>query len=169
MKKHIIVLLLLISFTTITAQETAEITTYFFIRHAEKVRTNPSEKNPNLTEKGKRRANTWNTVFKNVPFDMIFSTNYNRTLQTATPTALSKKLVITPYNPRALYSEEFQKQTKGKTVLVVGHSNTTPSFANKIIGADKYPQIEDTNNANLYIVTITGNTVTSILLQIPSL
>ena len=87
MKKHIIVLLLLISFTTITAQETAEITTYFFIRHAEKVRTNPSEKNPNLTEKGKRRANTWNTVFKNVPFDMIFSTNYNRTLQTATPTA----------------------------------------------------------------------------------
>jgi broad specificity phosphatase PhoE len=63
-------------------------------------------------------------------------------------------LDITLYNPKDLDIKMFLEGTKGKTVLVVGHSNTTPMFVNSIIGKDKYEQIEDTNNGNLYIVTI---------------
>ena len=51
-------------------------------------------------------------------------------------------------------TKAFLESTKGETVLVVGHSNTTPTFVNKLLGQDKYKQIDDSNNANLYIVTI---------------
>lgn len=47
--------------------------------------------------------------------------------------------------------------TKGKTVLIVGHSNTTPKFVNDLLGEVKYQDIADNNNANLYKVTITND------------
>ena len=62
-----------------------------------------------------------------------------------------------------MYDSIFQQETKGKTVLVVGHSNTTPAFVNKILAEEKYKDIDDNNNANLYIVTISGDEKTSIL------
>ncbi|UMB54458.1 histidine phosphatase family protein [Lutibacter sp. A64] len=147
------------------AQETAT-TTYYLIRHAEKNRLVKSDKNPNLKEKGVDRALNWSKTFKNIEFDYIFSTNYKRTIQTALPTAKSKGLEIQFYNPSDLYNEEFKTLTKGKTVLIVGHSNTTPEFVNKIIGEEKYPEMEDRNNANLYIVTISENNKSTVLLNI---
>lgn len=63
-----------------------EITTYYFIRHSEKNRASRT-KNPNLLEKGQDRAENWAHYFKSVAFDAVYSTNYNRTKQTATPTA----------------------------------------------------------------------------------
>jgi len=86
----------------------------------------------------------------------VYSTDYNRTKQTAQPIAEKNNLGITIYNPSELNSEEFKKATKGKTVLVVGHSNTTPMFVNAVIGSEKYESIDDSNNANLYIVTISS-------------
>ena len=142
------------------------ISTYYLIRHAEKDRSDKTNRNPNLMDKGTERAVNWSTVFKDVSFDMVYSTDYNRTKQTATPTAKSKELTLLFYNPRTLFDEEFQKATKGKTVLVVGHSNTTPNFANAILGSKKYDQIDDHNNANLYIVTVTNNTKTGVLLKV---
>jgi bisphosphoglycerate-dependent phosphoglycerate mutase len=47
---------------------------------------------------------------------------------------------------------KFLKDTSGKTVFVVGHSNTIPSLVNLLIGKKKYTAIEDTNNSNFYIV-----------------
>ena len=56
--------------------------------------------------------------------------------------------------------------TKGKTVLVVGHSNTTPMFTNGLLGEKKYDLIADDNNANLYIVTVTKNSKSSTVLVV---
>jgi broad specificity phosphatase PhoE len=56
-----------------------------------------------------------------------------------------------------MYTEEFAAATKGKTILIVGHSNTTPVFANKILGESKYKNMNDDDNASLYIVTIVGS------------
>ena len=137
-----------------------EITTYYFIRHAEKLRIDKTDKNPNLNFNGYKRAEAWKDVFSDVPFDAIYSTDYNRTKLTAKPTAISKNLPILLYNPNTMYSEAFQNNTKGKTVLVVGHSNTTNVFANKILGIEKYKEIKDNNNSNLYIVTISEQTYT---------
>ena len=56
-----------------------------------------------------------------------------------------------------MFDSIFQVNTKGKTVLVVGHSNTTPVFANKILGEKKYENMDDNDNSSLYIVTISGD------------
>ena len=138
-------------------QEEQKTTTYYFIRHAEKNRSNKDDKDPPLVINGQLRAAKWSLVFEHVNFDAIYSTDYNRTKQTAQPTAELNNLDITLYNPKELDIKMFLEDTKGKTVLVVGHSNTTPMFVNSIIGEDKYQQIEDTNNGNLYIVTISGS------------
>jgi 2,3-bisphosphoglycerate-dependent phosphoglycerate mutase len=50
--------------------------------------------------------------------------------------------------------------------LVVGHSNTTNVFANKVLGLEQYKQINDRNNSNLYIVTVIGEKASSVLLKI---
>ncbi|MFK7782740.1 phosphoglycerate mutase family protein [Psychroserpens sp.] len=131
-------------------------TTYYLIRHAEKDRTDKSNKNPDLTKEGHSRAENWNNVFQNITFDAVYSTNYNRTIQTATPTAKSQSLEIKSYDPRNLFSDEFANETKGKTVLIVGHSNTTPMFVNAILGEKKYEFIDDNDNGCLFIVTITN-------------
>ena len=65
-----------------------------------------------------------------------------------------------------MYTSKFQKDTKGQTVLIVGHSNTTPFFANKILGEYIYEQIADDNNGNLYIITVTKERKTPVLLKI---
>ena len=163
MKKNILVICFsLISFISYSQ----EVTTYYFVRHAEKLRVNKTDRNPNLSLKGFKRAEAWKEVFSNISFDAIYSTDYTRTRLTAKPTADSKNLPILIYNPRDMYSKTFQNQTEGKTILVVGHSNTTNVFANKVLGFDKYEEIKDNNNSNLYIVTVMNGNSSSIFLQI---
>jgi len=162
--KKLILTFIFLSLTLISYAQ--EITTYYFIRHAEKLRIDKTDKNPNLNFNGYKRAEAWKDVFSDVPFDAIYSTDYNRTKLTAKPTATSKNLPILLYNPNMMYSEAFQNNTKGKTILVVGHSNTTNVFVNKILGIEKYNEINDNNNSNLYIVTISNEKISSILLKI---
>ena len=67
---------------------------------------------------------------------------------------------IKQYDPSNLYSHNFKEATKGKTVLVVGHSNTTPAFVNAIIKKQEHQQIDDKDNGKLFIVTIKDDTAT---------
>ena len=163
MRKHLLLLfIVLISCNSnIKKEETAATTTYYLIRHSEKIRTDTSNKNPSLNEIGLKRAEKWAEYFKNIHLDAVYSTNYNRTMQTSKPTAESKKLAIINYNPKNMYDSVFQKNSEGKTVLVVGHSNTTPAFANKILGEKKYKDIDDKDNFSLFIITITKKGKTS--------
>lgn len=141
-------------------------TTYYLIRHAEKDRSDKTDRNPHLTEKGLQRAEKWANTFKDVKFDAVYSTNYNRTKETATPTAKANNLELQFYNPSDMKSAEFMTNTKGQTVLIVGHSNTTPAFVNQLLGEEKYSDIADDNNANLYIVTFSKNSKISSVLVV---
>ncbi len=175
--RHLYCMYLLLAFCMISCNQTVEppveaitpevkTTTYYLIRHAEKDRSDPENRNPELTEEGMQRSLQWSNVFADIPLDMVYTTNYTRTKSTAYITSKSKSLEMTIYDPRQLYDADFQEATHGKTVLVVGHSNTTPSLANAMLGEERYPSIDDTNNGNLYIITITGDTKTSQLLHI---
>ena len=141
-------------------------TTYYLIRHAEKDRSDKTNRNPHLTEVGKQRAQNWAEVLKDVKFDMVYSTDYNRTKETAAPTAKANNIDVSFYDPRNINPKEFMDTTKGKTVLIVGHSNTTPMFTNGLLGKKKYDMIADDNNANLYVVTVIGDTKTSTVLKV---
>jgi broad specificity phosphatase PhoE len=152
--KKILLLVILVSLISCSQEET---TIYYLIRHAEKDRTDATNKDPNLTDKGVERAKKWANYFKDINLDAVYATNFHRTMQTATPTAESKKLEIRNYDPEKMYDAVFKSATQGKTVFVVGHSNTTPVFVNKIIGENKYQNMDDKDNASLFIVTITGD------------
>lgn len=150
-----------------TTEDQCEVTTYYLIRHAEKERGDTYQKDPVLTSDGFKRAKNWAKVFKDIPLDFVYSTNYNRTKATALPTAASKKLEVKLYDPSKLFDEDFKEETKGKSVLVVGHSNTTPAFANAILKDKKYEDLADDENGGLFIVTIhADNSVTSQLLYL---
>ncbi len=115
----ILVLICTFLFTS-SACYSEEVTTYYFIRHAEKVRIDITDDNPALNYDGVKRANNWKETFSTVKLDAVYSTDYNRTKLTAKPTADSKNLPIFLYDPKDMYSESFQHKTKGKAVLVVG-------------------------------------------------
>jgi len=161
--KYLLVIVFLTSACMSNAQE--DVTTYYFIRHAEKNRSDKTNKDPNLIDKGHLRALNWSIILKDIDLDAVYSTNYNRTKQTALPTAKNQNVEVQLYDPRDMYSDSFKKDTKGATVLVVGHSNTTPSFVNKVLGEERYESISDSNNGNLYIVTIAGEVKTVQLLH----
>jgi broad specificity phosphatase PhoE len=154
------------SVAVVTPIEEDVVTTYYFIRHAEKDRSDPENRNPALTELGQERAQNWMRVFKDIALDAVYSTDYNRTQQTAAPTAQSKSLNVESYNPRTLNDSLFSNATQGKTVLVVGHSNTTPSFVNAVIGTKTYGDIDDSNNGNLYVVRVQGDRKEAQLLHV---
>ena len=164
MKKLILIALVALFAFPSCAQKSEkkeEVSTYYLIRHAEKDRSDSTNRNPNLTEEGLQRAENWAEHFKNVKFDAVYSTDYNRTKETAIPTAEANKVELQFYNPSDMQIEEFMTKTKGKTVLIVGHSNTTPLFTNGLLGEEKYEDISDDNNSNLYIVTVTKDSKSS--------
>jgi phosphohistidine phosphatase SixA len=140
--------------------------TYYFIRHAEKDRTDPSDKDPHLTEVGKARAAHWSLILGEVKFDAVYSTDYIRTKETAQPTAIKNNLELKIYDPNAIDATSFLKDTKGQTILIVGHSNTTPKFVNKILGHKKYDDIDDSVNGKLFIVTVAGGIISDQVLTI---
>lgn len=158
MKKYFLLLFLVVQLSF--AQD--KTTTIYFIRHAEKV---DSSKNPNLSTLGLERAAHWSEIFSDINFDAIYSTDFTRTKETARPTATNKKIDITLYDAKKIDFQKFKIDNLGKTVLVVGHSNTIPDFVNKLINQDVYLSIENEVFGNLYIVTLTGDIVNHLLLK----
>ncbi|MBW8241253.1 histidine phosphatase family protein [Muricauda oceani] len=141
------------------------ISTFYFIRHAEKDRTDPENPDPELNQDGLDRAIRWAEVFDAIPLDVVYSTNYERTSMTAAPTSVKKDIDIKYYDPSTFDVEEFKLVNEGKNVLVVGHSNTTPMLVNKVIGMEKYEQMDDSDNGSLFIIRIIDGVPTDIRLK----
>jgi len=139
--------------TAMAVADTQE-ATYYLIRHADKERGANAGDDPALTEVGEARAQFWADELKDVDFDAVYSTNFKRTRSTAQPTATQNDLQVQLYDPTNLYNEEFQQATSGKTVLIVGHSNTTPAFVNAIVGSNRYDEIDDSKYGYLYVVKV---------------
>ena len=138
-------------------------TTYYFIRHGEKV---DNSKNPDLSRSGFERAAVWSELFSEIKLNAIYSTDYKRTLQTIEPTANTQHIDVTKYDPKTVNIETFKKENLGKKVLIVGHSNTIPNFVNAMINQSIYSEIDDSTFGNLYIVTIIDDNISHQLLKL---
>lgn len=148
-----------------STNENPSVSTFYLIRHAEKDRSDPENVDPELSQKGLGRAMHWAEILNEVDLDAIYSTNFNRTSMTAAPTSVKKNIDVQYYDPRIIDIAQFKEENLNKKVLIVGHSNTTPEFVNLLLGEDKYTQIDDSENGNLYIVTIVDGVATSNRLQ----
>ena len=145
MKQFCLMLFALFSQTTIAQTET----TIYLIRHAEKA---DSSANTELSAAGKKRANDWANYFQLLTIDSIYSTQYIRTQSTGLPTAISQKKEIIIYNPNELDLKKIIAENAGKTILIIGHSNTIPKHINQLLGEEKYPEIPETEFGNLYCI-----------------
>lgn len=135
-------------------------TTIYMIRHAEK---EDASANPNLSEEGKIRAEKWKSFFKDIPLDVIYTTDYNRTRQTALPIASSKMQEVVVYHPSTLSLEALAKEHRGKALLVVGHSNSIPAQINTLLDRKEFTDMKESEFGNLYTIVIDGKEVTSAL------
>ncbi len=140
---------------SVTAENTNA--TFYFIRHAEKDRSDPNALDPELSQAGLGRAMHWAEILADVPLDKVYTTDLSRTAMTAAPIAIKRDLVETFFDPDTLSMETFKHQNLNKTVLVVGHSNTTPQMINELIGEERYAQMDDHDNGSLFIVQVVNN------------
>jgi phosphohistidine phosphatase SixA len=168
MKKLVFILLLSFAFACQTDNEAPEgyvnfeipegeqpkITNYYFIRHAEKDLTTKDD--PQLTMEGLERASFWGEFFQRKAIDQFYTTKYMRTFQTIIPIVHHYKKSPETYkvDGDSLFTPDFWKKTYGHNAVVVGHSNTTPVFANEILRSEKYPDINEKQYGNLYHIEI---------------
>ncbi len=128
------------------------VTTFILVRHAEK----GAGDNPDLTTEGLARAARLRDRLTDKSIAHVYSTDTKRTLQTAAPTAEARGLTVSLYNPEKLgqLARRLQKQHAGQTVLVVGHSNTTPALANLLAGKGNLSAFAESDYGNLLIITV---------------
>ncbi len=98
----------------------------YLVRHFQK-QTALSSSNTDvaLTEQGRANANTLSQHLISKDIQKIYSTDYQRTKQTAMPISEAIKVPLTLYDPRDLTSFAQQVLVNKQNQLVVGHSNTT--------------------------------------------
>ncbi len=144
---------------TVQAQET---TTFILVRHAEKADDGTND--PPLNEVGKQRVAALADHLRETDITAIYSTSYKRTMQTVQPIADSTNLEIKTYDPFSeSLIEDILKSEAGGTVLISGHSNTTPMLVNRLIREEQYEQLDETDYDNIFIVIYTKNGAVSAL------
>ena len=137
LKKNLILLLIILGFQfNVVAQSNNETFTIYLVRHSEKDLTSNNYSDPPLTDCGEQRSKNLSGFLTDIDLDAVYSTDYNRTKNTALPTALSKGLDVKEYNAEEL--EDFSKLIidRRQDALVVGHSNTTGVLAGLLVGED---------------------------------
>lgn len=134
--------------------------TIYLARHAETVGEDDTRR---LSEEGRARAEALADALQaqaKEPIERIFSTDYPRTLETARPIADRLGLEVELYDPSDLSAFAERLKSMGQTVLVVGHSNTTPALVELLGGAPGPPIDEPTEHDRLYRVEVPfGETV----------
>lgn len=128
-------------------------TTILFVRHADRLGEDDA-----LTEEGKARAKVLGDLAKTMRVTAIYSTETNRTQNTAKPAAVLLDLEITPYNfvpgrPDPNWFQELLARHQGDTVLIVGHSNTLNGLIQGFGGTGTYP-IEHSEYDRMFAVTV---------------
>jgi phosphohistidine phosphatase SixA len=140
--------------TVIPALISDTTTTFIVLRHAEK---EPTGSDPNLDSDGVLRADELKRILSSVSVNAIYSTPLNRTRQTVQPLATAKGITISEYpteKPYAQLVSEIISANRGKTVVIVGHSNTVPEILKQLSNNSFTVTINDSQYDNLFIVSL---------------
>ncbi len=143
------------------ADKTTNATLVYLVRHAEKEAADVSldPRDPHLTEAGESRAEELARVLGEAGIDTIFATPFFRTRETAAPLAEQTGVAVTntPIDPgyATRLAQRIRADYAGKTILVVGHSNTTPDLirALGVTSADSLA-LNDDEYDDLFLVTL---------------
>jgi phosphohistidine phosphatase SixA len=136
-------------------------TVVIIVRHAEKAAT-PAD-DPPLTEAGTTRAKALAATLANAHVDGVITTQLRRTKDTAEPTIRALGIARTQVVPTssdatthaAAVAAAVRSGFAGKTVLVVGHSNTVMRIIDAL-GGPKLPDLCDSQYSGLYTLVLDG-------------
>lgn len=142
-------------------EKTKNETTLFLIRHAEKQN---DTKNTDLSPAGFERAQYWKKYFQDTKIDAFYSSGFQRARHTCQPMAFERDKNVTIYKNHLMNLKKLLAENQGKTVLIVGHSNRIPTFINKLLDEEKYPEITEPEFGNLYIIKEIDGKITSQLI-----
>jgi phosphohistidine phosphatase SixA len=154
--KKVLFLLIIIAFGfQLQAQKP---TIIYLVRHAEKVTTDPSNKDPLLTEKGQKRALDLAKKLKKQKLSAIYCTDYQRIKLTAQPIAEKQNIIISKYDPKNLkaFAEKVLEDNKSKKVLIIGHSNTVLETIEAFGGKRPVSSISDNEYDYFFTVKISS-------------
>jgi broad specificity phosphatase PhoE len=150
-----------ITLTTLSALAQAQAPTtpkpstiVFLVRHAER---DGEGADPLITEAGHKRAKALADLLADAGITAIYSSEFQRTQQTAAPLAerLGLKVTVVPAKDRDALVAHIRELGPGARALIVGHSNTVPGLASRLTGA-KTAEMPDTEYDRLYVATIRG-------------
>jgi phosphohistidine phosphatase SixA len=151
----IVVSILMLGICALNAQKTI----YYLVRHAEKdtsvAGATMMQANPPLSEKGIQRSTRLASLLEKENIDYIFSTKYLRTQSTAQPlaTLIGKEIQFYEITKGTAFSDSIQQMPfLGKTLLIIGHSNTIPPLVNALIKTNKYQNLSDNEYGFIYKV-----------------
>lgn len=135
-------------------------TNIYLVRHAEKA-AQPAD-NPHLTNEGKTRAIALRDALTDKNIQNIYSTNYNRTRETAEPLASSKGITVQSYGNDTL--AKFLNKVKGLkgNTLIVAHSNTSITILDSLHVNHSITNIPDNDYDNLFIIKVKNGQVKSV-------
>jgi phosphohistidine phosphatase SixA len=122
--------------------------TIYLVRHAEK----QAGDDPSLTDAGLERAELLGELLSNAGVEKIWSSDYQRTRETAAPLAAHLGLNVEIYNASDLPALADRLTADRLTSLVVGHSNTTPQLAELLGAAPGEPIVEANEYDRLYVI-----------------
>lgn len=150
--KYVLIAMLAVFIAAPAAAQRDATATIILLRHAEK---ETSGADPALSPKGLERSYRLPKVLQQYNPDLFYATDYTRTRQTLAPwiTATGKPLLLYNADSLAPFAQQLLALA-GKTVVVAGHSNTTPQLVNLLLGRETYPQLPDTAYSKLFIITI---------------
>ena len=135
-------------------------TTVILVRHAEKVTTDPRDPDPALTPAGEQRARDLAALLRRRHVAAVITTQFARTQLTGKPTADAAHLPVDSIRAgrdavahAAAIAELIRTRYAGKTVLVVGHSNTVPKII-AALGGPTLADLCDSAYGNLFTLVI---------------
>lgn len=153
--KYLLIFLAVLAFqVSVKAQQEPGVTRIFIVRHAEK----EAGKDPLLTVAGNARAGDLMRALQNEGIQKIYVSQYRRTQNTGDSLRLQLKIDTVHYAADTLcdnlINAIMEHSDFGKTILIIGHSNTLPQIIRKL-GVTDYPygDIPDNEYDHLFMIT----------------
>jgi phosphohistidine phosphatase SixA len=104
--------------------ENSKTQTFYLVRHAEKDLSDTTE-NPQLTDEGVQRAFNLVSVLKDVKVDAIFSTKYDRNINTVKPLSgkTHKEIEIYEWHDWTPTVDKITKEKSLEIIVICGHGD----------------------------------------------
>jgi len=164
--RSLLLLLLVCCIGNTGATDTVDSYNLYLVRHSEKQEDDSND--PALSDAGRVRSEQLATWLQNKDIEDVWSSDYQRSRDTAGPLISSLGVELNLYDPRDLPALAEALLDIRHNALIVGHSNTTPELA-RLLCQCAIDDMDESDYEQLIIVSVSGKKVRAEILTQSSL